>query len=591
MGEARGSGFSGRKVEIKRGKFGSEWTVFVDNLSRRVPRGAIWELFNHYRKVFQVFISMVNKKLRYQDSTFAFVRFVNEEGMLRAIEKMNNIKIDGIDRQAFAKGAKNPLIGFKVDSRSFREVLMSEPKPGRSNSRMDDKMSPPLVREGLKSLCDIHIPAKEIAWIDLSLVGVLKELYDLEFIQKALLSDGINASVASWGNSPLSCIITFKSTQDRDEAWSKKEEGLSYWFEHVEPLINGNGVPAGYFFISLIGLPLHCWHESFFTALGNRWGSFVAIDKYTKSRCDFAMARMVIKAESPFDIPSSIKVRSMGRIFIIKIILGSEQVHLNSYTQSPSQNRDTLVEVGTLVVDGLELEMGGSLNNGSNPKNPCHPFLGSSFPRFGALEDVHDVAINREMSVGHADLADERLFCDIRVETQNEEIGAAQGEIDMEVGRVEDLKMVGLHFHPAMQGEGKRGKGISGALSFQNAKLIRETQCCVGNDFFNPSRRRAIRLSIRKSLEEVESPATEAKSGFDEMVIKYLGSAVGGRRKGGVLKVLKGAKGAIKEWVGSRGRASRNCVGSLEEQIHNLELIQAQGHGDSNSARQIATLR
>ncbi|KAL4384130.1 hypothetical protein GQ457_15G008570 [Hibiscus cannabinus] len=507
MDEARGSWFSGRKVEVKRGKFGSEWTVFVDNLSRRVPRGAIWELFSHYGKVFQVFISMANKKPRYQDSTFAFVRFVNEEGMLRAIEKMNNAKIDvrniivskakflsplkkmnlpnggdvrddkttkvihdGIDRQAFAKRAKNPIIGSKVDSRSFREVLMGEPKPGRPNSRMDGKMSPPLVREGLKSLFDIHIPAKEIAWIDLSLVGVLKELYDLEFIQKAMLSDGINASVASWGNSPLSCIITFKSTQERDEAWSKKEEGLSFWFEHVEPLINGNGVPAAYFFISLIGVPLHCWHESFFTALGNRWGSFVAIDKHTKSGCDFATARMVIRAESPFDIPSSIKVRSMGRMFIIKINLGdfskpflgsncevddmrfadawpsdkngngSEQADLNSYTQSPSQNRVAPVEVGKLAVDGLELGMGGSLNNGSNPKNPCHPFLGSSFPRFGAL----DAAINKEMFVGHADLADEGLICDIRVATQTEEIGAAQGEIHMEVGRVDDLKNGGL---------------------------------------------------------------------------------------------------------------------------------------------------
>ncbi|KAK8560874.1 hypothetical protein V6N13_026309 [Hibiscus sabdariffa] len=229
--------------------------------------------------------------------------------------------------------------------------------------------------------------------LGLTLVGVLKELYDLEFIQKALSSDGINASVASWGNSPLSCIITFKSTQDRDEAWSKKEERLSFWFEHVEPLIN---------------------------ALGNAWGSFVAIDKYTKSGCDFATARMVIRAESPFDIPSSIKPSG-------KTGNGSEQADLNSCTQSPPQNRDAPVELGTLTVDGLEWEMGGPQNNGSNPKNPCQPFLVSSFPKFGAPEDVHDVAINRELSVGHADLADERLICDIRVATQNEEVGAAQG--------------------------------------------------------------------------------------------------------------------------------------------------------------------
>ncbi|KAK8495818.1 hypothetical protein V6N11_009621 [Hibiscus sabdariffa] len=73
--------------------------------------------------------------------------------------------------------------------------------------------------------------------------------------------------------------------------------------------------------------------------------------------------------------------------------------------------------------------------------------------------------------------------------------------------------------------EGNRGKGISEALSFQNAKLIRKTQCIVVNDFFNPSHRRAIRLSIRKSLKEVESPATEAKSGSKKGELSILKEA------------------------------------------------------------------
>ncbi|KAK8596046.1 hypothetical protein V6N12_064546 [Hibiscus sabdariffa] len=75
------------------------------------------------------------------------------------------------------------------------------------------------------------------------------------------------------------------------------------------------------------------------------------------------------------------------------------------------------------------------------------------------------------------------------------------------------------------------------------------------------------------------------------MVSNYLQSAVGGRRKVGVLKVLKGAKWAIKEWTSLKSLSARNCVGSLEKRIHDLELEQAQGLGDSDSIRQIATLR
>ncbi|KAK8652336.1 hypothetical protein V6N13_061356 [Hibiscus sabdariffa] len=48
------------------GKGVASWTTFVDNLSRRVLRGALWEVFNHYGKVIRVFISMAKKKPRYK---------------------------------------------------------------------------------------------------------------------------------------------------------------------------------------------------------------------------------------------------------------------------------------------------------------------------------------------------------------------------------------------------------------------------------------------------------------------------------------------------------------------------------------------
>ncbi|KAK8621332.1 hypothetical protein V6N13_067767 [Hibiscus sabdariffa] len=338
------------------GKGEASWTAFVDNLSRRVSRGALWEVFSHYGKVIRVFISMAKKKPRYKETTFAFVRFAKEKDMYRAIEKMNNSKIDGriisVAKARFPASLTTTVVkkNYKVhsemkeqvsnypggasklcfgkqdrtdsdglDSRSYREVLMGKPKSRGEQRQKNDYNTGLEVDNSQKRLLDIHIPAKDIAWIDLSLVAIMKQQYDFEFIQRALLSDGINVKVAKWGNSDLFCVLTFNTVEDKNEAWKEREEGLAFWFDHVEPLLNNKGIPAAFLSISLMGVPLHCWHETFFEALGNRWGSFVSIDINTKNLVDFSVARMIIRAESPHDIPCSLNIRSLGRNYIIKV--------------------------------------------------------------------------------------------------------------------------------------------------------------------------------------------------------------------------------------------------------------------------------
>ncbi|KAL4312348.1 hypothetical protein GQ457_01G050470 [Hibiscus cannabinus] len=354
----------GEKSQVDGKENGVGWTVFVDNLSRRVSRGALWELFSHHGKVNHVFIPLKNKKPKYRFSTFAFVRFDSEKAMNRAIEKTNKSKIDekiitvarakfpvqmrrkfvplnqgtvfiATDRVgANKKEILNPIppeINSKnsagLDSRSFRDVLIGQSKHNRGNISLEAG-KPGGGGVTHRSLFDIHIPAKDIAWIDRSLVGVLKHHYDLEFIQRAILRDGLNARVARWGNFELSCIITFNSSEDFDEALNKRDEGLSFWFSHVAPLINEKGVPASYLSVSLVGVPLHCWHESFFKSLGNRWGTFIAIEEDTREMKNFSVAKMIIRAESPFDVPSSLTVRSLDRSFIIKVSIAEHtKVH------------------------------------------------------------------------------------------------------------------------------------------------------------------------------------------------------------------------------------------------------------------------
>ncbi|KAL4279853.1 hypothetical protein GQ457_03G000940 [Hibiscus cannabinus] len=298
------------------------WTAFVDNLSRRVTRGALRELFNHYGKVIRVFIPAVNKKPRYQFSTFAFVQFASPGDLNRAIRFANKRKIDGrvivVSKARFTskqmesnpdflqankngdkyKGGsirESPKVAAVrydslVDNRSFKEVLIGKPKVHANDFegnllRIDEDRRGDVSSNSF----NFYFPISDSAWIDNALVGIARQIFDLDFVQKAFTSDGIYAKVAKWGNIPNSCIIIFDSCAEKDVVWHEKKEAFHF------------------------GVPLQCWHESFFKALGNNWGEFIAIDESTKNKENLSVAKLIIRAESPFDVPVSITIVTLRK--------------------------------------------------------------------------------------------------------------------------------------------------------------------------------------------------------------------------------------------------------------------------------------
>lgn len=62
--------------------------MFVCNLSCRIPRRDLWEAFNSYGKVKDVFI----KYTRLKSYTFAFVQYKSEEECTKVVEEGNNRK-------------------------------------------------------------------------------------------------------------------------------------------------------------------------------------------------------------------------------------------------------------------------------------------------------------------------------------------------------------------------------------------------------------------------------------------------------------------------------------------------------------------
>ncbi|KAK9015790.1 hypothetical protein V6N11_006884 [Hibiscus sabdariffa] len=237
-----------------------KWTAFIDNLSKRISRDSLKELCSHHGKVVGVYIPFVNRKPKYKFSTFAFVHFASSSDLETAIIRLNKAKVDGkiivvskakypgYDRKHISvgksaeKGSRSVDQGIGVgksdtaklvnpvfvDSRSYRDVLLGNSKPKVPAINLDKSEKLSSLPAKPHSPLDIHIPKKTMTWINFSLVGVLKKLYELDFVQKALLSDGIKAKLARWGNMSNSCILSFESDKELEEAWRLKKEALVF---------------------------------------------------------------------------------------------------------------------------------------------------------------------------------------------------------------------------------------------------------------------------------------------------------------------------------------------------------------------------
>ncbi|XP_038994308.1 uncharacterized protein LOC120118301 [Hibiscus syriacus] len=81
------------------------WSIFVNNVSKRIHSSRLKDAFQSYGEVIDVFIAYRSKKRLSAGSTFAFVRFRNKFGANTAVRR--------------ADGRRPSL----RDSRSYREDL------------------------------------------------------------------------------------------------------------------------------------------------------------------------------------------------------------------------------------------------------------------------------------------------------------------------------------------------------------------------------------------------------------------------------------------------------------------------------------
>ncbi|XVF28469.1 hypothetical protein REPUB_Repub15cG0032000 [Reevesia pubescens] len=115
------------------------FSVFVQNVSRRISKSSLWEAFNSYGNVLDVYISFYDKMGKPRSVTFAFVRFKLESESQKAIEEGNNRLMDGrAIRVSMAKYKRR--LWSRTESGEGDKIRSSPTRQPRYRSRDDRRL-------------------------------------------------------------------------------------------------------------------------------------------------------------------------------------------------------------------------------------------------------------------------------------------------------------------------------------------------------------------------------------------------------------------------------------------------------------------
>ncbi|OMO53991.1 reverse transcriptase [Corchorus capsularis] len=317
------------------------FSVFVDNISRRITRANLWKEFSVFGVVVDVFLS--TRRRNDDATTFAFVRF-------RATQVQKGSRVQETKRvvpQFKAPRPKIAVLETRKDNRSFAGVVNGErdksiriwdgdKKEGR-NEIGRDRASTNLTKEHkecavsfVKESTDMKmvesvvieadnlIPESDMEWISRSAIGLLRSYIHHKSVQDSCDQGGISCYVRPLGGSLV--LLTFEDKEVMEFYLNNHESWFQVWFSSIKPCEGSIRCQDRLVWITLEAVPIQLWHESFFSKIGNTWGKFITVDDSPYKRCRFDVARILVSIGSGVSLPSKVDVLIQGEKVVIPMV-------------------------------------------------------------------------------------------------------------------------------------------------------------------------------------------------------------------------------------------------------------------------------
>ncbi|KAL4383150.1 hypothetical protein GQ457_15G021490 [Hibiscus cannabinus] len=218
---------------------------------------------------------------------------------------------------------KKPVPGKRFDGRSFKDVLLSNVEKNNLEVGIEcAKSVSGLVkcRDRVVGCFDEPIPIvikeSEKDWLRNCLIVQISGMYDSDFVQQILRSEGFKVKVSCW--SGLYAVIRFEEEEQIDIFWDLKDS-LKPWISDIDFVVSFMASKKLKVWVCIEGLPLVAWSDDVFRSIGNRWGEFVRLDVDTAERNRFDIAKILISVNCLSAIPPICSVELNGKLFHLKL--------------------------------------------------------------------------------------------------------------------------------------------------------------------------------------------------------------------------------------------------------------------------------
>ncbi|KAK8562412.1 hypothetical protein V6N12_010493 [Hibiscus sabdariffa] len=220
-----------------------------------------------------------------------------------------NIQIRQEGRNVYSKVSKD---------KSYKDALLEHLKPQMQDETHvvgGQKKEKSSGRETINIMASI--PSSDLDWLNQCFVGQVKGMYDADFVQQALRSDGFKVKVSVW--SGFYVIIHCLEVEQVAILWDLKQSLLESWFEEIDTLANFMSETKLKIWVSIEGIPIHAWHPSVIKSVASHWGKVIKVDEDTISRNIFDCAWVLVGVSSVSDISLFVDVSINGEKFNVKV--------------------------------------------------------------------------------------------------------------------------------------------------------------------------------------------------------------------------------------------------------------------------------
>ncbi|XP_058784074.1 uncharacterized protein LOC131658840 [Vicia villosa] len=349
----------------RQSKFGEKLSSFyVSSFSDRCKAIDIFKLFGCVGEVVEVVIPPRRNKF---GRRFGFARFKEVVDERMVAMRLDNILIDGVKIHA-----NQPR--FQINGRK-ESVLVDQKQIKEVNSSVENRWV-----EKSKTFADVvqggrkkeEPNSKELSF-EYASGAELKNRWKKAYVGEVLFpGESYNIqthleiegffSVKVFPMGANLCIL-----EEMEEGFIKELlEGKWWWqqwFKSIKPWHEKVIDEARVVWIRVYGVPCHAWSNDFFVSLANRLGEFICLDDNTMSGSNMDIARFMIRVDSRFNLPESLKVAIDGVLFNLNLREDSYGPLRINAQRVPAQVRESSSS------SGLE----GSINEDNREKKKLLP--------------------------------------------------------------------------------------------------------------------------------------------------------------------------------------------------------------------------